>query len=448
MPRPITAHWQARAVALRTLIDYEKRDAYLGPLLSATLARSDLDRRDRALVTELTLGTVRMKLTLDHALAGFSNTPLADLEAGLVWSLRLGAYQVLFTDVPDYAAVDAGATATAEAVGRRAVGYFNAVMRAFVAGRESVAFPDPTKEPASYLESRYSHPRWVVEMWVEQLGFEKAKAICAADNDNPSLSVRTNLLRSGRQELASSLQARGLEVTEGRLAPECLRVRGSGYVGDLPEFASGLFAVQDEGAMVVSRQLDPRRGMRVLDMCAAPGGKANHLAELIANDGTVLAVDMNAARLNMAGETAHRLGNSSLELLEADATSLSGRLAGEFDRVLVDAPCTGLGTLGRRPDARWRKRAADIGPLAELQARLLEEGASMVASGGTLAYSTCTISRTENQDVVEGFLAANRGRYEPVEVSIAGSEGSPYLQLYPDTHGCDGMFVAVMRRAS
>jgi len=437
---------QARGLALRTLIDYEKRDAYLGVLLSSRLADSGLERRDRALVTELVQGTARMKLTLDWTLRSFSKRPLEELESGVLWSLRLAAFQVMFTSIPDYAAVDMAAQATLDVVGRRAVGYVNAVMRAFAQGCEKISFPDRETDPAAFLEARYSHPRWIVEMWISELGVEKAEALCAADNLNPPLALRTNTLRTSRESLVMALEERGMEVEEGTLSPECLLVKGSGPPADLPEFRDGLIAIQDQGAQIVGHQVDPRPGMRVLDICAAPGGKANHLAELMGNEGSVVAVDMNRSRLAMVEQAANRLGNTIVRTVAMDARELRGQLDGDFDRVLVDAPCSGLGTLARRPDARWRKRPADVESLARLQEYLLAAGSEMVSPGGIIVYSTCTISRRENDGVVEAFLDSRSGRFEPVAAPLLKRANRPYMQLFPDTDSCDGMFAAVLRK--
>lgn len=441
----------ARDIALRALIDYEKRDAFLSALLAARLERSGLDRRDKAFVTELTLGTVRMKLTLDWFLKGFSNQPVDRLEPEVGWGLRLGAYQVLFTAVPDYAAVNMTVESTASVSGRGRGGYVNAVLRALVGGHENVAFPDSETDPAAYLEVKYSHPRWVVEMWTEELGFAEAENICAADNVQPSLSARTNLCRISRDELSARLASSGIEVSEGRMAPECLLLRGSGPVGDLQEFERGLFSVQDQAAQLVGLQVAPEKGMRVLDMCAAPGGKANHLAEQTCNSGTVLAVDINSRRLAMVAEAAARLGNTSVSVLQADATCLSSAFPspaeddGGFDRVLLDAPCTGLGTLSRRPDARWRKSPDDIEGLVELQGALIDEAGRMVRPGGRLVYSTCTISKRENQAVVDSFVERAAG-FRTLPVRAEGAGMSPYCQIMPRAGECDGMFVAVLER--
>jgi len=437
----------SRTTALRILDEYQRTETYLNLLLSSRLAGSDLERRDRALVTELVQGTVRMKLALDSAVGSFSRRPLEELDDAVLWALRLGVYQLLFTGAPDYAALDATASATAAVVGQYAVGYVNGVLRAFSRSDRSIGYPEAEADPAGYLQMRYSHPRWVVEMWIRELGFEQAEAVCAADNVEPRLSLRTNLNRTSRDELAARLIAREIEVETGDITPECLLVKRSGPLADLPEHQQGLFAVQDQASQLVGHQVSPAPGMRVLDACAAPGGKANHLAELMRNEGDVLAVDVSEERLRYVSESAGRLGNTALRTLTLDATGLKESEEGLFDRVLLDAPCTGLGTLARRPDARWRKHPRDVEDLAGLQSRLMASAAEVVAPAGLLVYSTCTISQRENEGVVNSFLAAHQ-RFTAEAVTIRDSRIAPYLRLLPEPGVCDGMFMAVLRRSA
>jgi 16S rRNA (cytosine967-C5)-methyltransferase len=437
---------RSRSVALSALVDYESRDAYLGVLLSSRLDGSGLDRRDRALVTELVRGTVRMKLALDWALQPFSSRPLDTLDPEVLWALRLGAYQVMHMSIPDYAAVDMAANSVAEVAGRHAVGYVNAVMRAFAGGRADFAPPDREKDPAGYLSIVHSHPKWIVDMWIDELGLDKAESLCAADNIPPLLSLRTNLLATTRKSLAASLEGKGFTVEEGALTPECLLVKGGEPATSTEEFRSGLFSVQDQGSQMVARLAEPASSMRVIDLCAAPGGKANHFAELMGDQGSVLALDINAARLAMAAETATRLGITTLQTLVADAIDARGAVVGVFDRVLLDAPCTGTGTLARKPDARWRRQPSDVDSLASLQRDLLAGAAGLVAPGGRLIYSTCAISRRENADQVDRFLGEHSDMFEPLDIGFGEQPEAGYVQLFPDSDRCDGIFVAAMRR--
>ncbi len=430
----------ARLCAVEVLTEYGRTGAYLNGLLFSHLSGCSLDRRDRALVTELVQGTVRMMGALDRVLARFSTRELADIDPGVMWILRLAAYQVMYTDIPDYAACDLAADLARVREGERTVGFVNGVMRALVRGLPTFQWPRP-EDPVAFLEARYSLPRWIVEMWLEELGAEAAEKVCAASAGQPPLSLRCNLLRTTRAELQSGLEAAGARVENGKLAPEALLVKGSGPVAEMEEYRRGLFSVQDQGAIAVGRLVSPEPGAGALDLCAAPGGKANHLAEMMHNEGRVLAVDLDPSRLEKVKEAAARLGNSIVRTVAMDARRVRDGVEGCFDRVLVDAPCTGLGTLARRPDARWRKRPEDVERLAALQLELVLEAARMLGPGGLLVYSTCTVSRRENQGVVEAFLARSPG----FEVVPSGT--GKYLELYLSPEPCDGMFAAVLRRS-
>lgn len=438
----------ARDTALELLLAYQRRDAYINTLLPGSLERSGLDRRDRALVTELVQGTVRMLRTLDWALSLHSKRELLSLDPEVLWILRLACYQLLFMDTPDYAAVDTGASLARSHSGEGAVAFVNAVLRALARGRGSLPWPDRATDPESYLEVRYSHPRWVVDMWVRELGLEKTESLCSAGNTPQPVSLRCNLAKVSREAVSATLAGAGAAVTLSDIVPEGLLLKGGGSIAELEEYRSGLFAVQDQGAILVGHAVDPEPGMSVLDVCAAPGGKANHLAELMGNEGRVVAIDVSPARLALVEQSARRLGNTILTTRAMDATNASVAFGEKFDRVLVDAPCSGLGTLARRPDIRWRKSEADIEGLRLLQSELLADASKLVAPGGLLVYSTCTISERENERVVEEFMACEHG-FEPAPAGVLESLGGGryFVQLLPDTHGCDGTFIARMRRS-
>lgn len=437
----------ARRLALDILIEYHRKDAYLNVLLASRLERSELERRDRALVTELVQGTVRMRGNLDFSLARFTERPLDEVDAGILWLLRLAAYQVLFTSVPDYAACDIATGIASEKFGRSRAGYVNGVMRAFTRGKEGVEYADASKDPAGYLEAKYSHPRWICEKWVRELGFDEAESLCAADNVARAVSLRTNLSRTAREELKRKLEAAEIEVEESRLVPEGLLARRTGSLGDLTAYRDGLFAVQDEASMLVGHAVAPEPGMRVLDMCAAPGGKTNHMAELMCGRGEVLALDINRRRLALVTREAARLGNRNVRTMTMDARNASVAMEERFDRVLVDAPCSGLGTLARRPDTRWRRSPDDLEGLVSLQRELIEAGAEMTIPGGVMVYSTCTVSREENEDQVGSFLERSPS-FSPSESKALPETGGTFTRLMPDAHGTDGMFIAVLKKST
>jgi 16S rRNA (cytosine967-C5)-methyltransferase len=436
---------RVRESALDILYAYDCRDAYLDLLLTSYLSRSAFDRRDRALLTDIVKGTVRMKASLDFKLGLLSSRGLEEVDPPLLWLLRIAGYQLDYLRVPAHAACNTAVDIARRRFGKAGASFVNAILRAYASASGEFRYPESAEDPGGYLEARYSHPRWIAEMWIRELGLKKAESICATDNLKRDLCLRCNLARTGRESIIMALEKRGARARHGDLVPESVLVRGTGALSDSPEFQSGMFSVQDEGAMLVSRVVSPEAGMKVLDMCSGPGGKCNHIAELMGNDGLVMALDANERRTRMVMESAVRLGNTAVKPRTMDARRAGGELDMRFDRVLVDAPCSGLGILYRHPDIRWRRRPKDIGPLVELQGVLLDAGASLVKPGGLLVYSTCTISDAENAGVVEDFLNRQRA-VRPARPAGFESERRAGITLYPDTQGCDGTFIAVFEK--
>ncbi|MBU1672226.1 MAG: 16S rRNA (cytosine(967)-C(5))-methyltransferase RsmB [Actinobacteria bacterium] len=426
----------SRRTALEAILEYHSRGTYIDAALAAVLRDTGLDRRDRAFVTELTLGTVRMKGYLDWAIAHFSDREPSSIDDPLLWVLRLSAYQVLLMDVPDHAACDTGVSLAASIAGRGAGSYANAVLRALVRGREGLVLPDRDAEPLRYLEVHYSMPPWICGLFADEHGLDRAESLLAASNVQPPVTLRCNLMRTTREEMLERLEASGALAEPAPLVPEGILVRKGGSPALLPGYDEGLFAVQDQGSMMVGRLVAPEPGMRILDLCAAPGGKANHMAELMEGRGEVLALDCDPIRCEMVAETAARLGNTIVRTEVMDALEVDPERLGTFDRVLLDAPCSGLGTMARRADLRWRKERSDVARLAAIQSDLLDAASRMVADGGVLVYSTCTISRAENENVA----SCKRVRHYC-------TNGEEFTYVMPDTDRCDGMFIARFARS-
>jgi 16S rRNA (cytosine967-C5)-methyltransferase len=298
-----------------------------------------------------------------------------------------------------------------------------------------------------------SLPRWLAERWIEIFGVEEAAALAEASNTVPPLTARVNPLRSSREALIEELAGRLPEVRACRLATRGIVLGHRGHPAQDPAFLDGRFTIQDEAAQLVVAHLDAGRGERILDVCAAPGAKTTAIAEEIGEDGEIVALDRNVRRLGLVGRDARRLGLKNVTTCAHDALRpLQGFTArGDFDRVLVDAPCSGLGTLRRNPDARWRVRPGDSQRLAETQATILRNASAVLRPGGTLVYSTCTLLPEENERVVESFLSEARNfRLVPGEETpettrpLVGSDG--YLRLFPHRHDTDGFFVARLER--
>ncbi|BCV24747.1 MAG TPA: 16S rRNA (cytosine(967)-C(5))-methyltransferase RsmB [Firmicutes bacterium] len=442
----------ARAVALEVLRRVEEGGAYANLLLPRALASSGLEARDRALATELVYGTVRTQGTLDWALSRWSSIPLDKLDPPVLAVLRLGAYQLLFTRVPARAACYTAVEQAKEVGHAGSAGFVNAVLRRLARERDRLSYPDLNKEPVRHIALKYFHPEWLVARWLERLGVEETIRLCRANNEVPPLTLRTNTVRISRSELVGYFEERGFAVGHFLYAPEALHLKEAGAVERLPGFSEGLFTVQDESSMLAAHALAPRAGERVLDACAGPGGKTTHLAELMGNAGEVTALDVHPHKVELVQAAAARLGLSIIQAEMGDARRLPEAYQGRFDRVLVDAPCSGTGVLRRRPDLRWHKSPEEIASLPPLQLAILTGAAAAVAPGGVLVYSTCSIEPEENLAVVRAFLAQNGAfRLEGLAPQLgrhlsAETLNQGYLQLYPHRHRVDGFFLARLRR--
>ena len=428
----------ARAVALDVLVRVDD-GAYSNLLLTSVLRDSRLDARDRAFVTDLVYGTLRRRRTIDHALAPALDRPIDALDPPVRAALRLGAYQ-LSAGIAPHAAVGE----TVAAAPRRARALVNAVLRKLAAA--GPPWPEPRGEGPSAIGVRLSYPDWIVERLVADLGRDDALAVLAAGNEPAPVALRPHPGRTTAAALAGELaQLRGATVAQGRLDTGALVVRGAGDLGRVPAVAEGRATPQDEASQAVVIALDPQPGDVVLDTCAAPGGKATAAAERVGDDGLVIAADVHPGRLGLARSAAARLHLTTVQTMVADGRTLPVRTAA-CDRVLVDAPCSGLGVLRRRPEARWRIRPEAVGQLAGLQRALLRDAARALRPGGTLLYSVCTLTRDETIAVDE--WAATEFP-ELVALPPPAEPWRPWKRgalLLPHVAGTDGMFVLRLQR--
>lgn len=436
----------ARALAIEAIVRVEA-GAYSNLVLPGLLRASGLDGRDRALVTDFVYGTLRQQGQVDHLLAQASHRPLPELDAPVRAALRLGAYQLL-AGVAPHAAVSAtvGAVAgwSSPASVRRAAPYANAVLRRVA--DLGPPWPWPGGDDPDAVAVRTSHPRWIVDLLRRDLG-GAAEAVLASANEPPVVTLRPNPLRTTPEALALELSAEDepAHVQRGRLVPHALLVRGVGDLARLPAVAEGRATPQDEASQAVAAAVNAQPGDRILDMAAAPGGKSTALAEAMGDDGLVVAADVNPGRAVRVSEAAHRLGLRAVQVVAADTRRLPfGEAAGLFDRVLLDAPCSGLGVLRRRPEARWRLDPSDIGRLAGLQRALLASAVASVRPGGLVAYSVCTLSREETVGI-----DAWAGKTFP-HLSAVPPPGEPWKPhgrgalLLPTAAGTDGMFLLLL----
>lgn len=390
-------------------------------------------------------GTIRMRGALDHALAACSSQPLDRLEPIVLRGLRLGAYELLFGHTAPHAAVAEVVAATRRAGGPRRGGYVNAVLRKLTTSPPR--WPDPGTDPVGWATTRGSHPEWVAREALTQLGPTGLRQLADADNTPPTVTLRATPGRATRDELLTELTAAGVDATPARHSPDCVTLPG-GDPGALPCVRDGRAVVQDEGSALVTPALGANPGDLVVDLTAGPGGKAGHLA---ASGARVIAVELHPARARMVAQTAQRLGDATAaRLLAIAADALRAPLPpASADAVLVDAPCTNLGSLRRRPEARWRHQPDELDALTRLQDRLLDAAAILVRPGGRILYSVCTWTRAETVDTVTR-AAARLPMLQPAPLHPPAGTGdlpSTTRQLWPHRDGTDGIFMAAFTRS-
>lgn len=441
-----------RALALRYLCRLDRDQSYALNMLHADRIDSSLKERDAALYMQLIKGTLQWRGKIDAALETFLEKGLSSLPAKVQNILRLGAYQIMFLDrIPKEVAVNESVNLTRKQKERNLAGLVNALLRNLVRELPRLMPALSNANSAEEIAISGSHPPWLVERWISQFGAEETRALCEANNRPWPVQLRANTLRIQPQELIEKLQSEGLTAKAARFSPECLTVETlpeNRKLHELASYQSGLFQIQDESSALVSHIVDPQPGETVIDLCSAPGGKTTHLAALMKNTGRIVALDSSRRRLELVTQACRRLGISIVECAVSDGRTFRPQYTA--DRVLVDAPCSGLGVLGRKSDARWNKTPGMLKELAVLQLELLTNAARLVRKGGVLIYSTCSIDPEENEQVIESFLARDESfRPAPLpaiftQLGLAGTQAC--YRSWPQRHLIGGAFGAALTR--
>ncbi|MEC4983423.1 MAG: 16S rRNA (cytosine(967)-C(5))-methyltransferase [Oscillatoria sp. PMC 1068.18] len=441
-----------RQLAFLALRDVYLRGAYSDVALNRVLAKSDLSGADRGLLTELVYGVVRRQRSLDAIIDQLGKKKARQQPPDLRIILHIGLYQLRYlAQIPASAAVNTTVELAKENQFSRLAGVVNGLLRQYL--RLAAKDNDPLKLPedlASRLGILHSFPDWIVENWLEQWGFAETEKLCAWFNQPPTLDLRVNILRTSLEEVTSALIAAGVRVTCVPHLPQALRITGgAGKIQALPGFQEGWWTIQDSSAQLVSYLLDPQPDDVVIDACAAPGGKTTHIAELMADRGTIWAYDTSAKRLRKVKENAQRLQLKSLRCKTGDSRDFP-EFINSADRVLVDAPCSGLGTLHRRSDLRWRQTPSKIQELAKLQTELLDSAASWVKPKGILVYATCTLNELENEVAIASFC--DRHPDWKIELPVANSPVTNFttelgwIKILPHQYQMDGFFMVKLKR--
>ena len=446
---------RARVAAFETLLAVSSERADLPSALA--LARESLDDdRDRALAGEIASGVLRHRSAIDRLIGTFARRDIDRLDPEVLTILRLSCYQLLhLTRVPASAVVDDAVDLTRRVKKRSAAGFVNAVLRTVSRHRRDLPLPprplDPSDRDAAleYLAVTLSHPRWLAARWYDRIGFERAEQWMQFNNQPARLTLRVNRLKTTPDALAERLDRDDVAVTRGRWAPDALIVT-EGRALHTDAATDGSFVVQDEASQLVALLVGASPGPRVLDTCASPGGKATAIAAAMQGRGLLVACDVRDARIGLLTRTVAASGATNVRIVQADV-SQPLPFSQTFDCVVVDAPCSGLGTLRRDPDIRWRRREADLAPLADAQTQMLRNAADGVGVGGRLVYATCSSEPEENEGVVDAFLASG-APFRAVDareisgVPAAALDNGGRLRTTPDEHGLECFFGAVLRR--
>lgn len=420
-----------RALALEALERIERGRAYSHVLLNHMINRENMmDERDVRLLTEIVYGTVQYKRLLDFYLEPFVRKGLDRLDVWVKQLLRMSAYQIVFLDrIPPHAVVNEAVKLAKKRSHAGIQGFVNGVLRNLL--RHPLRSLEEIADPVERLGVQTSHPSWLVKRWVSQYGFALTEQICQANNERPPFTIRINRLKTDRETLKNQLRRAGYQAEETSVSPYGLTIANPGGITKSSFYQQGLFTIQSESSMLVSSLLNPAPGMKVLDACAAPGGKTAHLAELMDNRGQIIANDIHQHKLPLIQSLANRLGITIISPHHGDAAQLSVDLWGQFDRILLDAPCSGFGVLKHKPDLKWSKTLDDVNKLAELQAKLLQAVSSLLKKGGEMVYSTCTLDKKENEEQIEKFLS-DHPQFKLVEVK----------RIFPQEFNSDGFFMA------
>lgn len=399
-------------------------------------------------MTELVYGTLRWRGKIDWIISQFSKIPTKRITPPILNIIRLGVYQLLFLDkIPSFASVNESVTLAGQWGHRGQAAFVNANLRSINRARDRLEYPDLGRDPALHISVVYSHPLWMIKRWLKRFGSDVTIELCKSNNETPPLTIRTNTLKVSRQKLFHELMEEVEEISLCTRSLEGIDIKGVSDIRALPSFLRGWFQVQDEASQLISHILSPMPGQKILDACAAPGGKTTHLAQLMENSGDIYALDSNISRLKLLEESCKRLGITNVNVFKGDA-SYPLEFREKFHGILVDAPCSGLGTLRRNPDSKWKKKKEDIVFLSRLQLSILNNLADYVKESGVLVYSTCTLAPEENEEIIESFLQTNPAfrladiseLLPPPYVDMIDDRG--FFHSFPHLHHMDGFFAA------
>ncbi len=440
----------AREHILDLLVEIEKEGSYAQLLLKQAL--KDQESKDKVFITEIVYGTLKHRLKIDYIINFFSKTPVNKMKPVIKNLLRMSVYQMFYLDkVPVSAVINEAVKIAKKRKFMNLAGFVNGVLRQIERNKDAVVYPDKDEDLTAYLSISYSMPEWIIKNWLLSYDIETTERICAALNKRARVCIRINTLKADKNQVQEALKKEKISYEEGALLDEAMYIDHPGSLAQLQSFQEGLWTVQDESAMLTAHVVDPKPGEKILDMCSAPGGKSIHMAALMQNKGEIISTDVHDHKIELIEKNADRMGAHIIHAALQDGTESNPDFIEAFDRVLLDAPCSGLGILKRKPDIRYSKTPEDISEIAQLQKRLAAQAVRYIKEGGTLVYSTCTLSREENEEVARyiqedlGLELSDIADTIPIKLRpFMKNKGS--IHILPYAADTDGFFIACFKK--
>ncbi len=430
-----------REVSADILTKIEKENSYLQLVLKDELEQ--FQKQDKGFITEVVYGTIKYKITLDYIINLVSKIPVKKMKPFVRNLIRLSAYQLLFLDkVPASAAINEAVKIIKRRKMSNLSGFVNGVLREIDRRKDSEWYP---KDEQLYLSVKYSMPEWIIILWQDMFGNDKTLEICKSLNKRASVCIRINTNKTTKAELRKELEEQGIKCIDGKLVENCLHLEGANSIGNIPSFLEGKWTVQDESAILVSEILAPQEGDCILDMCAAPGGKSTHMAQLINNNGCIISADIYEHKLELIKKNAIRLGANCISTQFLDGTVFEATLTEKFDKILADVPCSGLGIIKRKPDIRYNKSLDDIIEINKIQKKIVANAVKYLKPNGILVYSTCTLTNIENQDMLTYITTELGLKPDIIKLDTIKTDGCS-VQILPDMADSDGFFIARFRK--
>lgn len=441
---------KAREIALKALYKIEKEDAYSNIALNQVLKENkNIDERDVGLISELVYGTITWKLTLDEIIKKYSNIKLKKISVWILNILRMGIYQIIFLDkIPKSAAVNESVNLAKRYGHKSSSNFVNAILRKVSVNDYKEL--EEIKDDKERISKTTSMPMWIIEELLKQKDIKEVEEICKNSNLKPNTTIRMNKLKTNKKELEEKLLKRKIEYLEGSLE-DFFVLKKIKNIENIDLFKEGFFTVQDEGAGLIVDVLAPKEGECILDACSSPGGKTTYIAEKMKNKGKIKAWDIHEHRVKLVQNAAKRLGINIIQAKTQDATEFNQDLVGKFDKILLDVPCLGLGVIKRKPDIKWKRKKEDIEEITKIQKAILNNCSKYLKKKGELVYSTCSILKEENEDIIEGFLKEN-SQFEFCKENeknygniVIFGEKDKYINIYPSNEN-DGFFICKLRK--